>query len=269
MHKLIFESKQELLDAANVFRDDPYGDPKFTGVKNVAESIDLFTNGWDHNIDTTMQLVEDNIHYVMDTYDVPAWTTVMDVQGGAVDVGAFMTGEPECMQDSVPMRVSKLGRVVTIVLSLSVSAAVKKKEIEKRGQYYVALVTMLQRAGYGVDLWLDCTIECATDEKASMMYHAMEPGDVVDVQSLMFMLAHPAMLRGIVFAAWHKLGKQGLKLGIYYGLKKMGGPYGHPRDPCPEHYPEGALMTASVLTGESFDISVKLVEDLTALGIIA
>jgi hypothetical protein len=166
-----------------------------------------------------------------------------------------------------PVPIREQGKVVTIVLSCSISAAVSADHILKRGRYYVALINALMEAGYSIDLWMDNTVETSSKEY-TFRYHAMEPGDQINLKHLTYCLAHPSFLRQMLFSAEHVAGKQGAKDYLYGGMKKGGGSYGSPRHPNPKHYPQDALLTPHVRTSEDFDIVTKLKQDLTALGVI-
>ena len=136
-----------------------------------------------------------------------------DVSGGQVDVGRYLTGEPECMWDFVDES-NRTNRVITIVSNLTSPARVSTAAFERRGRQVVALINAIDQAGFQVELWTEA-IASEKMEKSSFGMGSDDPGrtvgckvrvktagQVFDPQQVMFTMSHPAWYRVFNFEAW-------------------------------------------------------------------
>lgn len=128
------------------------------------------------------------------------FVTEYSVTGGSVDMGKFVTGEPECMMDWVSEPAASMGRVVKICIAGTVSAGIKPDMIIRRGTAVVALLDTLHKLGVGLELWWDSTIEGSDHIKHSTAVRLHDSAEPLDVDNLMWAVAHPSMLRRVTFA---------------------------------------------------------------------
>jgi hypothetical protein len=166
---------------------------------------------------------------VLTTALVPAW----DVTGSEVDVGAYLSGAPECMVDAVPQRISTRGRVVAFLVPTAYANTTAHSAVRHRGVALAALCSAIIASGHSVEIWSGyCGYLSATDRFASVarVVSAAEP---LDVGRLMFVMAHPAMLRRLWFAVWDSAPEPAAR-------RMHGNSYGYPSFDCfPEDLPEG------------------------------
>lgn len=94
-------------------------------------------------------------------------TVVYDYEGSNVDIGRYMSGEPECM-----ISMKRKGRpILTIVYNLTTSCTVDADTMRAKGRILLNTITGLEQNGYGVEL-----IMCVT-AKASCSY--LESGPIL------------------------------------------------------------------------------------------
>jgi hypothetical protein len=138
----------------------------------------------------------------MREHDVPVWTFPMDLSGDVVDVGTFLTGEPECMIAPVMVPTPGTGRVVRIVVPTAVSASVSADTVRARGAAIVALVDVLARCGNRLEVWSWSGVSHGSRGRTSTAVLVQAADQPLDMGRIMFALAHPAWLRRIMFGVW-------------------------------------------------------------------
>lgn len=113
-----------------------------------------------------------------------------DVQGMAYDVGAYLSGEPECW---LAHEETASKRAVRLVVDLGVSCGVPHHAIETRGIAMCGLVLALQAQGYPVTVDV-CVIH--GKHFASVRIIDAETGSILDIDRLTYAIAHLTMARG-------------------------------------------------------------------------
>ena len=134
--------------------------------------------------------------------------------GYAVDVGAYMSNNPECFITKGWEKKNYPGKLFTIVVSCSFSCNVDADTIIKRGTLVCALVDALEYAGHRVEVICNDTSTkygCKNEIDVVVKNHE-QPLDMTD---LAFCLAHPAMLRRIIFSANELMGWSDYTSGSY------------------------------------------------------
>ena len=124
---------------------------------------------------------------------------INNIHGFTVDVGSFLSNMPDCFIDWDFEKRNYPGRLFTLVVSSSYSWRVSTDVIIQRGAMVCALVDALEFAGNRVEVICN---ETTTDG-----YYKDETDVVIkkhdqslDMAQLAFCLAHPAMLRRIIFS---------------------------------------------------------------------
>ena len=273
VHKCDFDSLAEYVKACQKNETKIYGEKEpdwnWIGAADKSEVYNLAANGWDKDLDATLQIAEEAIKTVEDRNEVPAWHPVWDVSGASVDVGVLMTGEPEHMVDIPPVMVSKYGRVITLCVSRSCSGGVKPENIIRKGQILVALAYALERLGYGLEIYTDDTITgcgggCPAGSLMRTRVCVKGVHEVIDPKALMFALAHPAYLRWLNFGAeW----ETPAEIREHFGIRPNG-TYGTPHNPV-EDLPEGTIYTECSCSAEDYDTATALERYLRELDILA
>jgi hypothetical protein len=162
---------------------------------------------------------------------------VYDVIGnGGIDMGRYMTGEPECMIDwletDVPLHERIGGKIIHIVVNMAASAGISANIMQRRGAAVMALVDALEQAGKRVDITL---VECCAEFQISIPIKSAEYQPQAD--QIAFALVHPAMLRRIGFSLTAQCGEGGLNCAKgHYGV--------------PSNNPHGDLYIPSAYYGD-------------------
>lgn len=171
--------------------------------------------------------VEQLVSHVEQQVETDLHTTTFesrfDVAGAEVDMGRFLSGEPECMVESAPIRIARKGRAVRIVVPVAYSAFTDPETIRRRGAAIVALCDILARAQHPLEVWavLACSGDGGRYVPAVLVQEANQP---LDMGRIMLALAHPAMFRHLGFAFGEHESDQTRRR---FGYHERGG-YGYP-----------------------------------------
>lgn len=213
-------------------------------------------NGWDQHLTEVLALAEDAVDTVEAMTDQVTFQTVYDVTGTDVDVGRYLTGIPECMIDYPLIEVPRVGRVITVCASVSVSGSVSAATIVQRGQVLTALAMHLSRLGLNLELWADFSTSGGTIRTL-----VKGANDVIDPARILYAYAHPSMLRGLGFALWQDLTDQGTR----------GGPASNaPAAPNRVGMPEETVYLGEVYSGSgASDAATELRRLLVECGVHA
>lgn len=131
------------------------------------------------------------------------------VNGYHVDVGAFLSNDPECFHSRFYEESNNPGRIFKIVCSVSFSAAIEPATIIQRGAIICALVDAMEYAGHRVEVICNLALSGSQYYRESNNRFGRFEVDVnvkssdqpLDLSSLAFCLAHPAMLRRMMFSS--------------------------------------------------------------------
>lgn len=169
-----------------------------------------------------------------------AFVTQFNVGGADVDMGRFMGGEPECMIDFVSEPTARMGRVVRILVNGSVSWDIHTDWIISRGTAIVALMDTIHKMGCGLELWWEMPVRGTDSKTFSHVVKVHDSSEMVDIDNIIFSVAHPAMLRRLTFSTMEQ-SKYAKQMGV-------GGGYG-----CPT-----SLQMKSI---EHFDVVIEKLQD--------
>jgi hypothetical protein len=145
------------------------------------------------------------------TQKVLRTTQVYSIAGYYVDVGSFLANQPECFIAREVEERNYPGRIYKVVCSSSFSAAIKPETIIQRGALVCALVDAIEFAGHRAEVICNIALSVDDDDEYRQGRHKEEGWFEVDVvvkkstqplemTDLAFCLAHPSMLRRIMFS---------------------------------------------------------------------
>lgn len=214
-----------------------------------------------------MPLVDSAISYVHKETELHTWEPVWDVTGGAVDVGAYVTGVPENMVRYDPAPVSNVGRVITLCASVCYSGALSVDTVLRRGVALTALALALEETGHAVELWADLSTS-GRARSGGRMYairtRVLVKGahDFVDHSRIAYAYAHPTMLRHLGFAQWDGAPEK------FHTPCSLGGGYGSVTQPLRD-LPDGTLYLPGLRSSADVPEPERFVIDtLRDLGLI-
>lgn len=186
----------------------------WSGARNWAQALDMARNGWPQGrarieqissavfAKTGSLIRKDDIRY--------------DVTGSAVDIGAYLSGQPECFtvwEETDEYREGK-GKVVKIVVNAAASSGVTPEVLFLRGACVVALADSLERAGRRVEIHL--VMNSSGAEYRVLIKRADQP---VQLDQLAFSIASPAAFRRVGFAVMERWPSEvQSQVGYSYGM---------------------------------------------------
>ena len=133
------------------------------------------------------------------------------IAGYNVDIGNFLANNPECFIAREYEEKNYPGRVYKIVCSISFSAAIKPETIIQRGAMICAMIDAIEFAGHRAEVICNAATsisgikeyrqgknkERGWFETSVIVKKSSQPLEMTD---LAFCLAHPSMLRKIIFS---------------------------------------------------------------------
>jgi hypothetical protein len=168
----------------------------FTKTRSWEDAATLALEGWKEGREMVGKITKD----VEGHMDVLKPVNVWDVTGDFVDVGAFVTGEPECMirWEEEPAR----KRVARIMLNMSVSAGVSTETLSWRGATVLALIDKLEGEGVRceVDLGWCCKSHGKTAPNYTVIINVKKAEEPLHMDRMAFHLVHPSSVRRLMFS---------------------------------------------------------------------
>jgi len=136
---------------------------------------------------------------------------IYSVAGYNVDVGSFMANEPECFIAREYEERNYPGQIYKIVVSISFSSEIKPETIIQRGAMVCALIDAIEFAGHRAEVICNFASSVSESEEYrqgkykeegwfEVSVTAKKASQPLDMSDLAFCLAHPAMLRRIMFS---------------------------------------------------------------------
>lgn len=163
----------------------------------------LATHGWEEGareVEKYRALLYENLVQYL-----PRQNIENAVSGYAVDVGAYLSNAPECFYRREMNEPIANAPVVRIVVSLAFSASVHPEIITKRGAMICAMADAIEQLGYNVEIIANEST-ASRGEKCEINIVLKQSTRALNVSCLAFCLAHPAMLRRLLFSAEEKNG---------------------------------------------------------------
>lgn len=199
----------------------------------LANACELARNGWDDQLQAALDVAESAVQ--LSEAQVPSYradTMVYDVTGDSVDIGRYLSGEPECMIDFPLQPTSVVGRIITLVIPVTFSGSVTDETYQDRGRVVTAFALALSRLGHACEIWIDRR-NCAHSGKRETRIRTLVKGadDTLDPSRIMFALAHADVLRGLCWtldSEWPSSHESAVQR--------------TPTSPDPADYPEGAMV---------------------------
>jgi hypothetical protein len=179
----------------------------WAGTKTYEEAVALAVRGWPEGAAKVLAIRSQLDGYLRESTSAKSSSFGYDVVGDYVDVGRYLTGEPECCGVTVQEAECVRQPVIKIVVNLAVSSSVDEDAIFLRGAAVLAAVDLLESLGRRVELWgAKGTLrkrDRGTHETHVLLKAASHP---VDVDRLAYCLCHRAFIRRILFGVMEQDG---------------------------------------------------------------
>ena len=202
VHVDYFDSFGEMLNYVeqnpNYGSSDKDGMDGWDGMRSFAEAKELARSGWHDVRPQVEELLNQMSEVIADRLEI-APSMTWNVAGGVVDVGRYCGNEPMCMIDFPMEPQERMGKVIKLFIDYGASSSFSGEFIMKRGIVLLALVDTLQKLGVSVEIYGETAITSGTTCHTTVT-KLHDPTDRLDIDELMFTLAHPAMLRRMAFA---------------------------------------------------------------------
>jgi len=193
----------------------------FFKTKTYADAEALVTTGWAEGAAKVAARREGFGAFLAAAKSAKSRRFGYDVVGDYIDVGRYMTGEPETFGTEFEDGESNNGRIVSIRLNSCVSGSVSADSIIARGVTTLVAVDLLEACG------IRCEVILAQAAERPAVDHNIvvkSPGEQVDVDRLAFWLAHPSAFRRFGFRAFSIEGASVYNCGVGkmsdYGQRK-------------------------------------------------
>lgn len=241
------------------------GGMPWEGTHTFEEATSLASTGW---AEPRSQVTEQvgNIAAELRAVLPTAFGTRWDVCGGSVDVDRFLAGDPENMLEGRLVPSLAHGQVVRVLLNVGALGAVSTETMIRRGIAMLALVELVRMAGLSLELWIETTTSKG-GATYTVLTRALGAGDSIDVDALMFPLAHPAQHRRITFACRERASAAVIKR---FGFSEQGG-YGSSHQVVCDAMVDPDITIAEPLSGETAytrDPAKWIRERLVELGVL-
>lgn len=216
------------LTGTKVDESKKYDTSGWSGTVTWDEAIDLATStDWKEGIELAHKVMDPLINRISSMIEVDS--IIYDVEGMHVDMGAYMTGEPECWQRTEPSIEEGVGtRVHRLVFCSSACAAISKDSIIRKGALIAALVNLMELGGHRVELILSMADRGGygdTEHYSDFYVTLKQAQQPLDFNRIVFALAHPAMIRRFRFRLMEDMPK------AFQEAFSVGHGYGRPHEP--------------------------------------
>lgn len=164
--------------------------------------------GWPKGRDRVLALRAEIEEFVKDTINAASREVHYDVTGNWVDVGRYMTGEPECCGYERQADWANIQeRVAKIVVNVSAMADVEKDAIFSAGAAAVAAIDICEALGKRCEVWIGSGSKRRDDDKQlQVLVLAKAANQPVDIDRLSFLFCHAGVLRRLLFSVEEDLG---------------------------------------------------------------
>lgn len=199
-----------------------YGSDRFNGGCSFRRALDLARHGWPEGAQRARAILDRiSAPQITDTHSA----TYHDVSGSYVDVGEYVQGVPECMvnfrEDARPALFAH------IVVSASYNGAFQPESAMNRGIAIAAVIDALESRSIRCDVdVIDPTQGRRYDSKTGrydvsyVHLPVKRAADPLNLDTLVFAVAHPAYLRRLMFAVMETRGaeyRRDYNVGAGYG----------------------------------------------------
>jgi len=170
----------------------------WAGSDSLDEACDLGTRGW-HEIRPEVDKLINSLDNIISATFGNMFETKFNITGESGDIDRYLIGDPECMIDYVDVPQTRMGRVVRLLVNGTVNCHVSAETIRQRGAMICSLVDIINRMGVGVEVYSEIAT-ASGGQYHSMLTKLHDSQQLLDIDNLMFAIAHPSMLRRISFS---------------------------------------------------------------------
>lgn len=210
----------------------------FRGTKTFEDAVKLAREGWAEGLrhaESIRAQLKDRIQGSLAERQVVQW----DVAGAGVDIGRYVTGEPENMIDFATEFVEAPQRFLRVAVNIGASSSVDKSEMIARGAAAAAMVDLLEASGIRVEVlavkrsqggekvWgIDPKtgrakkVDVRNGKFFNLSIVLKRVEEPLELDKIIFALAHPSMLRRLWLSVVESKRDIHVQLGEHYGYSE-------------------------------------------------
>jgi len=225
-------------------------DSGFHGSESFEQTLELAKRGWPEGAARAIAIRGQVDSVVADTIRSQSADIGWDVTGEFLDVGRFLSGEPECFGLRVPSGESSEKPVIKIIVNLAVSGSVGHDAIFARGAAIVAAIDILEGTGRRVEVWV---------AKGGKVSRGRGTGTTLDIRTLVKPANQPLDIDRLAFVCCHV----GCLRRLFFSAQEQ---YGFPATRTYPHaiVAEDAIVTGHALRGKDFT-KAELIEYIDSI----
>lgn len=227
------------------------GAESFTGTASFDDAMQLALTGWHDGLER----FQDKLSVLGANFaaDIELQRIKYQVSGRKLDMARHLAGRPDCfMRRYSVQESSSAGKLITLAVSAGFSHKIGHAEIMTRGAAICLLSQCLESAGYAVEIVLVKTQGGEDYESTYSVAIPLKHSDhYAEYDRIAFALAHPSMLRRIIFGIEET---ESASIRRLFGFHSGGG-YGSPLNTESSVYSNGEKTVyagALQYSGESF-----------------
>lgn len=172
------------------------------GTKNIEEACKLAAQGWPEGLERMTKKMDMNLSKGRAKF------RINDVAGDIPNIGRFLAGQPDSMTRRVVDQSIKKP-IIDLTLNACFSFNVKAEHIMNYGAAIASAIDELEDAGFSVSLELGAINEYGKQRKGCMI-NIKKPSEPMDVDRMVFFVAHPSFFRRFCFSYWETVYESGL-----------------------------------------------------------
>jgi len=172
---------------------------KWFGSRTFDDAVQMAHNGWPEGTAKALKARATVDRRVSQLVSAKASRWSFDITGDVVDIGRYLTGEPECWlteQDGENGR----ARVVKFLANVCCSAAVTPESMITRGAAILAAIDAIESSGTRCEVWIGYSANNYDDRKLDIVAPIKFAGQPLDQDRLAFALVSPACSRRLCFS---------------------------------------------------------------------
>jgi len=218
--KYTTQDKQTEFDKESRISDKNHNE--WAGTPNFETAIKLARTGWPKGLDKIRELkiqIDPIISKYFPKLDYSE-ELYSNIVGGAVNIGNYINGVPDCMINFKPNYESlKEGKILQrFIIGAGHISNINHDTIFNRGACIVSLVEAMLKFGWQLELWYSHTVQKGNDNFYTSQILLKEFDQPADIDKLAFAFAHPSMLRRLIFSSEELESKDIIKkFGFYSG----------------------------------------------------
>lgn len=193
-----------------------------------------------------------------------------DVAGGSVNIGRYLVGMPDCMRHPSSVLGHNLSaRIQKVLILCSYDSKTQVDAVMNHGFMIYQIINALEQANIQTEITLvfhaNKDAMYANDDYYTYETYIKikEPTDTIYPEKLLFCLAHPSMLRRLVFSEWERNPRDVRKLFHFYSDSDNDGYARYiPSWLPPEYMLKDTLVIPNIANAQDTDQMIARVQNM-------